>query len=128
MPFIILISDEVTEHELYTFMEGYSGYNQVIIDDKDNHKTIFILSYCIFIYGVLSFGLFHALTAFQWVIPSIFFDLLDNFMSIFINDFSTQMTKALHLAMLCKYFIRFRQNGLALNPTKFYIAVLRTCY
>ena len=42
LPFINTILDEVAGHELYTFMDGYSGYNQISIAPEDHHKTAFI--------------------------------------------------------------------------------------
>ena len=41
LPFITSILEEVAGHDLYTFMDGYSGYNQVSIAPEDRHKTAF---------------------------------------------------------------------------------------
>ena len=41
LPFVNQILDEVAGHELYTFLDGYSGYNQVSIHPNDYHKTAF---------------------------------------------------------------------------------------
>lgn len=35
LPFMNTILDEVARHELYTFMDGYSSYNQISIAPKD---------------------------------------------------------------------------------------------
>ena len=42
LSFINIILDEVASHELYTFMNGYSGYNQISIALEDYHKIAFI--------------------------------------------------------------------------------------
>lgn len=59
------------------------------------------------------------------MITSIFFDLLHKSMSVFIDDFSTQATKALHVVMYCEYFIQCRQCASTLNPSKLYMAILK---
>lgn len=47
-------------------------------------------------------------------------------MSSFIDDFSTYTSKALYLAMFHECFIWYKENGLAFNPTKLYMAVLKS--
>jgi hypothetical protein len=41
-PFIDQIIDECTGCEAFSFMDGFSGYNQIQIKPKDQHKTTFI--------------------------------------------------------------------------------------
>ncbi|KAL3685683.1 hypothetical protein R1sor_003705 [Riccia sorocarpa] len=43
IPFIDDIVDKVAGREAYTFMDGYSGYNQVEISPDDRKKTAFII-------------------------------------------------------------------------------------
>ena len=38
LPFIDTILEEVAGHELYTFMDGYSGYNLISIHPKDYRR------------------------------------------------------------------------------------------
>ena len=123
LPFVNQILDEVAGHELYTFLDGYSGYNQVSIHPDDYHKTAFTTPWGTFIYVVMPFGLCNAPSAFQRVMTSIFFDLLHKSMSVFIDDFSTQTSAINHYAMLRECFERCRQNRLSLNPAKVYLGV-----
>jgi hypothetical protein len=39
LPFMDSILDTMARHEKYSFMDGYSGYNQVIIAKEDKEKT-----------------------------------------------------------------------------------------
>jgi len=39
LPFVNTILDEMVGHELFTFMDGYLGYNQVSLAPKDYHKA-----------------------------------------------------------------------------------------
>ena len=41
VPFIHTILEEVASHEMYSFMDGFSGYHQVSIHPEDWHKTAF---------------------------------------------------------------------------------------
>jgi hypothetical protein len=89
LSFISTIVDEVAGKELYSFMDGYSGYNQVSIAPEDWHKTAFISPWGTFVYVVMPFGLCNALAAFQRVMTYAFFELLRKSMAVFIDDFST---------------------------------------
>jgi hypothetical protein len=46
LPFLDSILNLVVGHEMYSFMDGYSSYNQVKMAKKDKEKT-FILVGCI---------------------------------------------------------------------------------
>ena len=41
-PFIDQIIDDCARCELFSFMDGFSGYNQINIFPKDQHTTAFI--------------------------------------------------------------------------------------
>jgi hypothetical protein len=41
-PFIDQIIDECTSCEAFSFMDGFSGYNQIQIKPEDQHKMAFI--------------------------------------------------------------------------------------
>ncbi|XP_073120899.1 uncharacterized protein [Henckelia pumila] len=41
MPITDMLIDSVANNELLSFMDGYSGYNQIKIDEKDTSKTAF---------------------------------------------------------------------------------------
>jgi hypothetical protein len=41
-PFIDQILDEYLEREIFSFMDGFSRYNQIQIKPEDQHKTTFI--------------------------------------------------------------------------------------
>jgi len=82
LPFINTIVDEVAGNELFTFMDGYSGYNQISIAHEDWSKTAFITPWGTFIYKVMPFGLNNAPSAFQRVMCYAFSDLLHKSMTV----------------------------------------------
>ncbi|MCO5571803.1 hypothetical protein L7F22_025551 [Adiantum nelumboides] len=65
LPFIDMMLDEITNHEMYSFMDGYSGYNQLKIAPEDREKTTFIIEWKVFLYLVMPFGLCNSPATFQ---------------------------------------------------------------
>jgi hypothetical protein len=59
-PFIDQIIDECADYEPFSFMDGFSGYNQIQIKPKDQHKTAFICPWGTFAYRKMPFGLKNA--------------------------------------------------------------------
>ena len=49
--------DGATEHRMLSFLDGYSGYNQIRMDPMDEEKTTFITKSVNFCYKVVSFRL-----------------------------------------------------------------------
>ena len=125
LPFVNTILEEVAGYELYTFMDGYSGYNQISIHPDDYHKTAFTTPWGTFIYVVMPFGLCNAPAAFQRAMTCAFSELLHNSMTVFIDDFSTQSSEAEHLECVRRSFACCRRAGIALNPSKIFLAVKR---
>jgi hypothetical protein len=59
------IMDFVTSKEFYSFLDGFSGYNQVKIRAEDREKTAFITKWGGFLFMVMAFGLCNAPATFQ---------------------------------------------------------------
>ena len=74
-PFIDQIFDECAGSELFSFMDGFYGYNHIHINPKDQHKTAFIFPWGTFAYRKMRFGLKNIGATFQWAMPLIFHDL-----------------------------------------------------
>jgi len=53
LPFLDLVLDIVVRHEMYSFMDGYSCYNQVKMVKKDKEKTSFIFEWGAYAYNVM---------------------------------------------------------------------------
>jgi hypothetical protein len=123
LPFTESILEAVAGHEMYTLMDGYSGYNQIMIALEDQLKTSFITEYGAFAYRVMPFGLMCAPATFQRGMMKIFADYLDKFMKVFLDDFTVYGTKENHIEHLEKCLIKCRENGVSLNPEKCYFCV-----
>ncbi|XP_073265902.1 uncharacterized protein [Populus alba] len=78
----------VAGHEFYCFLDGYSGYNQIEIALEDQEKTTFTCPFGTFAYRRMPFGLCNAPATFQRCMLSIFSDMVERFLEIFMDNFS----------------------------------------
>jgi hypothetical protein len=97
LPFLNIILEEVAGKELYTYLDGYSGYNQIGIHPSNWHKTAFTTPWGTFIFIVMPFGLCNAPATFQRAIMFVFSKLLLTTMTVYIDDFSVQSSVDEHL-------------------------------
>ncbi|RDX87030.1 hypothetical protein CR513_31555, partial [Mucuna pruriens] len=72
----------------YCFLDGFSGYMQIHIAPEDQHKTTFTCPFGTFAYTRMPFGLCNAPSTFQRCMMSIFSDLLQDCMEVFMDDFT----------------------------------------
>jgi hypothetical protein len=49
--------DKVASHEVYSFLDGFSSYHQIMIAPKNKYKTTFIINWGVFVWVVMPFGL-----------------------------------------------------------------------
>ena len=66
-PFIDQMVEHLVGHGYYYFLDGYYGYNQVLLLPKDQQKTTFICPSRTFAYHRMPFGLYNAPTTFSTV-------------------------------------------------------------
>jgi len=59
-------------HKLLSFMDAFSGYNQIRMDEVDQEKTSFFTSQGLFCYEVMPFGLKNAGATYQRLINHMF--------------------------------------------------------
>ncbi|WP_147468530.1 reverse transcriptase family protein, partial [Corallococcus interemptor] len=88
LPFLDQILERVAGHEYYCFLDGYSGYNQIEIAPEDQEKTTFTCPFGTFAYRRMPFGLCNAPATFQRCMLSIFSDMVERFLEVFMDDFS----------------------------------------
>ena len=88
LPFIDQMLDRLASHSHYCFLDGYSGYNQIAIALEDQKKSTFTCPYGTFAFRRMPFGLCNASATFQRCMMSIFFNLVEEVMEIFMDDFS----------------------------------------
>ncbi|XP_042403344.1 uncharacterized protein LOC121992821 isoform X2 [Zingiber officinale] len=88
LPFIDQMLERLAGKSHYCFLDGYTGYFHICIDPEDQEKTTFTCPFGTFAYRRMPFGLCNAPGTFQRCMVSIFGDLLEHCMEIFMDDFS----------------------------------------
>ena len=88
LPFIDQMLERLAGHEFYCFLDGLSGYYQVPIAPEDQEKTTFTCPFGTFAFRRMPFGLCNAPATFQRCMISIFSDMVEKFIEIFMDDFS----------------------------------------
>jgi hypothetical protein len=73
--FIDQIINDCVGHEALSFMDGFSGYNQIQIHPADQYKTAFATPWGTFAYHVMPFGLKNVGATFQRAMTYVFHDL-----------------------------------------------------
>lgn len=86
LPVLDQILERITGHPYYCFLDGYSGYNQILIALEDYDKTTFTCLFGIFAFRRMSFGLCNAPATFQRCMSSVFNDMVENYLEVFMND------------------------------------------
>ena len=80
--------ERLSGHDYYCFLDGYSGYNQIPIASEDQEKTTFTCSYGTFAYRRMPFDLCNTPATFQRCMMSIFSDMIEKCIEVFMDDFS----------------------------------------
>lgn len=65
IPFTDAMLDAVAGHEMYSFLDGFSGYNQVLMAPEDRVKTDFVTEWGAYASNVMTFGQKNAPATFQ---------------------------------------------------------------
>ena len=116
---IDLIVDATAGHELLSFMDAFSSYNQINMDPDDQEKTSFITAQGTYCYRVMTFGLKNARATYQRLVNRMFQKQIGTTMEVYIDDMLVKSTTAeLHLAHLSEAFQILRNYNMKLNPVK----------
>ncbi|KAL6332918.1 hypothetical protein AAG906_019923 [Vitis piasezkii] len=86
LPFIDQVLERVSSHPFYCFLDGYSRYFQIEIDVEDQEKTTFTCPFGTYAYRRMPFGLCNAPVTFQICMLSIFNDMVERIMEVFMDD------------------------------------------
>ena len=116
--------DRVARNEYFFFLDGYSGYNHITIAPEDQEKTTFTCPYGTFAFRRMPFGLCNALGTFQRCMMTIFSNMVEKSIEVFMDNFSvigSTFDNCLHnLALVLK---RSMETNSVLNWEKCYFMV-----
>ena len=86
LPFTDQVLERVSGHPFYCFLDGYSEYFQIEIDVEDQEKTTFTCLFGTYAYRRIPFGLCNGPATFQRCMLSIFSDMVERIMEVFMDD------------------------------------------
>ena len=72
LPRIDTLVDSTTRHQLLSFIDAFSGYNQIKMEEADQEKTSFVTSQGLFCYKVMPFRLKNVGATYQRLMNKMF--------------------------------------------------------
>ncbi|PKU64463.1 RNA-directed DNA polymerase [Dendrobium catenatum] len=119
LPRIDQLVDTTSGHQMLSFMDAYSGYNQIKMNPTDEEVTAFQTDRGLYYYRVMSFGLKNARATYQRLMNKIFKTLIGRNMEVYIDDMLVKsLEKSQHISDLEQCFRLLRHYNMRLNPAK----------
>ena len=117
LPHIDMLVDSTTGHSMLSFMDGFSGYNQILMAPDDMEKTSFITEWGTYCYRVMPFGLKNAGATYQRAATTLFHDMMHRDVEVYVDDMIVKsQDKPDHLAALERYMVS--ERGIEVDPDK----------
>lgn len=85
LPYIDVLMDNIACQAMYSFLDGFSRYNQVMMGFKDKVKTCFIIEKGTYYYKVIPFGLKNARVTYQRMVTMLFHDMIHKEMEVYMD-------------------------------------------
>jgi hypothetical protein len=124
LPRIDMLVDSMSGHGLLSFMDAFSGYNQIRMHPTDQEKTAFITDQGIYCYQVMPFRLKSACATFQRLMNKMFWDQIGRNMEVYVDDILVKSVLPInHMGDLQEAFRVLKQYRMKLNPTKYAFGV-----
>nr|KYP51700.1 Transposon Ty3-G Gag-Pol polyprotein [Cajanus cajan] len=119
LPCIDRLVDGASGHSVFSFLDAYSGYNQIRMHPSDEEKTAFITENANFCYRVMPFGLKNAGATYQRLMDKVFQEQIGRNIEIYVDDMVVKSNSiAEHISNLAKIFGALRKHNMRLNPEK----------
>ena len=67
-------------------MDAFSGYNQILMDEEDQEKTLFVTSQGLYFYKVMPFGLKNVETTYQRLVNRMFSHQIRRNVEVYIDN------------------------------------------
>ncbi|CAA0822248.1 Unknown protein, partial [Striga hermonthica] len=119
LPHIDYMVDATSGHELMSFMDAYSGYNQIPMDPEDSEHTSFYSARGLYCYTMMPFGLKNAGATYQRLVNKMFAAMIGHTMEVYVDDMLVKSVHATdHVTHLHDMFDVLRSYSMVLNPKK----------
>ena len=119
LPQIDNLVDLTARHELLSFMDAFSSYNQIRMEETNQEKTFFFTSQGLFCYKVMPFGLKNAGAMYQRLINKMFAHQIKRNVQVYVDDMLVKSVREDdHLNDLLETFDTLRTYNMKLDPSK----------
>ena len=119
LPRIDTLVDSTARHELLSFMDAFSGYNQIKMKEEDQEKTSFVTSQGLFCYKVMPFRLKNVGATYLRLMNKMFTHQLGRNVQVYVDDMLVKSVRENnHLSDLQETFNTLRSYNMKLNPSK----------
>ena len=111
--------DGAADHQILSFLDAYSGYNQIQMHHRDREKTTFRTDSDNFFYEVMPFGLKNVEATYQRLMDYVFHDMIGWNVEVYVDDIVVKSDSCeQHISDLKEVFQALRKYRMRLNPEK----------
>ena len=126
LPSMEKILSKVTGSERFSFLDGFLGYNRVLVQETNRQKTTFTTKWGTYAYCKMPFGLTNAGVTSQKAMEMEFKSMLEKLVLVYLDDIIVYSKKASdHFGHLRQDFIKCREFDMSQNPNKCVFATNR---
>ncbi|RDY02416.1 Retrovirus-related Pol polyprotein from transposon 17.6, partial [Mucuna pruriens] len=121
LPNIDRLVDNVSGYEFLSFMDAYSGYNQIRMHPEDEEKTAFITDSGAFCYKVMPFGLKNAGATYQRLMDKVFKEVIGRDIEVYVDDMVAKLNpEKCSFGIQAGRFLGYMltERGIEANPEK----------
>ncbi|GAU45958.1 hypothetical protein TSUD_301670 [Trifolium subterraneum] len=119
LPNIDKLVDNSSGFKLLSFMDAYSGYNQIKMAEIDKKKTAFMTETGNYYYNVMPFGLKNAGATYQRMMNKVFHNEIGDMLEVYMDDMIVKSEEEIdHTIQLKRVFDQARKFNMRFNPEK----------
>jgi len=119
LPSIGALVDSALGCKMLSFLDAFSGYNQIKMHPRDECKTAFMTETCCYCYKVMPFGLKNADATYQRLMDKVLAPMLGRNVQAYVDDMVLiSQERGRHTTNLEELFATIAKYCLKLNPDK----------
>ena len=124
LPRVDVLVDSTARHQLLSFIDALSSYNQIRMHEDNQEKTSFVTSQGLFCYKVMPFDLKNAGTTYQRLMNKMFAPQIERNVQVYVDNMLVKSRREEdHLEDLRETFDTFHSYNIKLNPGKYVFGV-----
>ncbi|XP_011009973.1 PREDICTED: uncharacterized protein LOC105114938 [Populus euphratica] len=116
LPHIDVLVDNAARSSTYSFMDGFSGYNQIKMAEEDKEKTTFVTPWGTFCYKVMPFGLKNAGATYHRAMVTLFHDMMHKEIEVYLKLNPSKCSFGVKSGKLLGFVIS--NKGIEVDPDK----------